>query len=142
MSTTRTLATALLTAGSLILIACAQNPSASAPAFPGSRPSTGVTEAQNQADTRVVDQIASARCDHEDKCGNIGAGKKYEKRELCKEAMRGKTAPELTAYKCPLGIDQKQLDACFKQLREQSCSFSLAHLFSANECSESALCIK
>ncbi len=126
----------------MIVIACAHNPSASAPAFPGSRPSTGVTEAQNQADARVVDKLASARCDHETKCGNVGAGKKYEKRDLCMDEMRGKTAPDLTAYKCPLGIDQPQLDACFKQLREQSCSFSLTHLFSANECSESALCIK
>ncbi|HEX8795931.1 MAG TPA: DUF6184 family natural product biosynthesis lipoprotein [Polyangiaceae bacterium] len=102
----------------------------------------GVTSKQNQADTRAVDQIASARCDHEDTCGNIGAGKKFERRELCMDEMRGNTAPELTAYKCPLGIDQKQLDACFKQLREQSCSFSLKHLFSADACSESALCIK
>jgi hypothetical protein len=142
MKTARDLATVLLATGSLILIACAHHPSASAPAFPGSRPDTGVTEAQNQADTRVVDQIATARCDHEAKCGNIGAGKKYERRELCTDEMRGKTAPDLTAYKCPLGIDRPQLDACFKQLREQSCSFSLTHLFSANDCSESALCIK
>jgi hypothetical protein len=142
MKTARDLTTVLLTAGSLILIACGHQPSASAPAFPGSSPSTGVTEAQNQADTRVVDQIASARCDHEATCGNIGAGKKYDRRELCIDEMRGNTAPDLTAYRCPRGIDQKQLDACFKQLREQSCSFSLAHLFSANECAESALCIK
>lgn len=102
----------------------------------------GVTSAQNQADTHVVDQIASARCDHEASCGNIAPGKKYGTREVCLDAMRGKTAPDLTAYNCPLGIDQRQLDACFKQLREQPCSFSLGHLFSANQCSEAALCIK
>jgi hypothetical protein len=142
MRTARHLATVLLTASPLILIACAHNPSESAPAFPGSRPSVGVTSAQNQADTRAVDQIAGARCDHEATCGNVGAGKKYGTRDVCMEEMRGKTAPDLTAYKCPRGIDQSQLEKCFKQLREQSCSFSLKHLFGADECAESALCIK
>jgi hypothetical protein len=142
MKTIRSVGALSIATGLLLAIGCAQHPSQSAVAAPGTPPPTGVTNAQNASDTRIVDQLASAHCDHEATCDNLGPGKKYMSRQVCIDQSRGSIAQDLNAYSCPGGIDQGALDGCLASLRQQGCSSSFTHLFSQDKCAAGALCMK
>ena len=57
----------------------------------------GVTAAQNAVDQKTVERIADARCDHEQKCNNVGKGQTYASREECKQKLVSDTSNDLNA---------------------------------------------
>lgn len=111
-------------------------------AVPGTQAPMGVTSQQNQADQRVVEQLASARCDREQNCKNIGNGQKYASREACMEQNRGSSTNDLNAYDCPRGIDATALDKCLSTIRKASCGLSLDNISLESDCRSGALCMK
>jgi hypothetical protein len=118
-----------------LLIACGG--SNQAPAVSG----TGVTSAQT-ADSAIVSKLAAARCDREQTCDDVGAGKKYVSRDVCMDQMRGSLANDLNAYDCPRGIDESQLDRCMTAIRSEECSHPLDTLSRMEKCRTGALCMK
>lgn len=144
MLSIRLVAAPLLAGLTLTLVACAHGgptPNAPAPA-PGTAVPEGVTNAQNAADQRVVDRLASSRCDRAQACNDIGNGKLYLSRELCLEQIRGNSANDVTGYTCPHGVDQRALDRCVAAIDVAPCGKSTAKLSDVSGCKTDALCMK
>jgi hypothetical protein len=123
------------------LLACGgANQDASTSASPGTA-RAGVASAQ-RADTAIVNQLATARCDREQTCNNVGASAKYASRDVCMDQMRGSLANDLNAYDCPRGIDSAQIDRCMAAIRNEECSHPLDTLSRIEHCRTGALCLK
>jgi hypothetical protein len=138
-------ASAVLASLATVVLACAEStgPQAKGPTpVPGTEPPAGVTEAQNAADQRVADRLASARCDHEEKCQNVGTGRKYATRDVCQIQLRSDTMGDLNAQKCPHGIDQDAVEHCVSAVQKEPCSVSLNTLTRIADCRSGALCMK
>src|SRR5262245_26669575 len=59
---------------------------------------------------RPAERIAQAQCDYEQRCGNVGADKKYATSDACFSTIRRDRAEELNVYECPGGFDEKELN--------------------------------
>jgi uncharacterized protein DUF6184 len=102
---------------------------------------TGVTNAQS-SDSAVVSKLATARCDREQGCNNVGAGQKYASHDVCMDQMRGSLANDLNAYDCRGGIDEDQLARCMTAIRNEECSHPLDTISRMDKCRTGALCLK
>jgi hypothetical protein len=128
-------------------VACAEQTQSSAPRtgptpVAGTEPPSGVVEAQNQADQRVVDRLAAARCEQEEKCDRIGTGRKYASRYVCETQLRSDTTNGLNAQSCPRGIDQGAVDHCLKAIQAQPCAPILDTFTRITDCRAGAMCMK
>ena len=87
----------------------------------------------------AAQQIAAARCDHEQRCNNVGANAKYASRQHCMNVME----PEARDYvgDCRIGIDQKDLRECVNSLESEECSAPLQRLAAIKECQTDNLCL-
>jgi hypothetical protein len=84
--------------------------------------------------------IAGARCDREQKCSNIGAGKKYASDEACEDQIRADWANDLNAYDCPGGVVDKELEECLNAIRNEDCNSPFDTLSRVSECTASQIC--
>jgi hypothetical protein len=129
----------LLVGGLLALMsACSHNsnrPAETASAAPLSSSST-MSEAANSA----TDSIAEARCAREDRCTNIGDGKKYSTQQDCLARVRADWKDDLSARECPKGINEKQLSECVSQIRNEECSNPLDTLSRMSQCTAGQIC--
>jgi hypothetical protein len=144
MTTTTTIALAFFATSAVL--ACAEQTRTSTPTartpVAGSEPPVGVVEAQNEADRRVVDRIATARCDHEEQCDRVGQGKKYATRDVCQTQLHSDTMKDLNAQSCPKGIDQSAVDHCLGAIQAQPCSSLLGTLTQMTDCRVGSMCMK
>lgn len=101
----------------------------------------GVTSAQS-FDKSVVHQLASARCDQEQTCNNIGPKAKFASREVCMDQMKGSMGNDLNAYNCPRGIDRDGLNRCMAAVTSEECSHPFDTLTRYDKCRTGALCLK
>jgi Family of unknown function (DUF6184) len=104
-------------------------------------PAPGVANSQ-AADKAVVDHLASARCEREKTCNNVGPDQKYASHSVCMDQMRGNLANDLNAYNCPRGIDMVALDGCMQAIRSEECSHPMDTLTRVDKCRTGALCLK
>jgi hypothetical protein len=102
----------------------------------------GVTSSQKHADTAVVDGLASARCDQEEGCKNVGPGAKYVSRDVCMDQMRGSIGNEMNAYNCPRGLDRDAVNRCTASVQTEECSHPFDTLMRFDKCRVGALCMK
>ena len=93
-------------------------------------------------DQRIVDQLAVARCEREQSCGNVGGGRRYVSRDVCVDRMLGELGNDLNAHECPLGIDRGALDSCTSAIRAEGCGDGVAILNRSRQCRAGALCLK
>src|SRR5215217_6926415 len=54
----------------------------------------------------AVDSLASARCEREMRCGNVGTGHRYESKDACMSSIRNSQRQDLNLTECPRGVDQ------------------------------------
>ena len=101
----------------------------------------GVANAQAN-DKAVVHQLATARCEREASCKNVGPDQKYVSGEVCMDQMRGSLANDLNAYNCPRGIDSVALDHCMNAIHNEECSHPIDSLTRIDKCRTGALCLK
>jgi len=101
----------------------------------------GVTSAQS-VDKSVVHQLASARCDQEQTCNNVGPKAKFASRETCMDQMKGSMGNDLNAYNCPRGIDREALNRCMAAVTSEECSHPFDTLARFDKCRTGALCMK
>ena len=69
-------------------------------------PTTRMTSGTQMAapvDRHSVDELAKARCDREQACTNVGAGKTYATRDVCMEKLHADNENDLTNANCPNG---------------------------------------
>jgi hypothetical protein len=105
-------------------------------------PPSGVTNVQARGNGEMVDALASARCDREVGCKNVGAGQKYASRDVCLDQMRGSIGNDLNPQNCPLGLDRSHFDACLAAVRAEQCDRPLDTLARVQECRTSDMCLK
>jgi len=70
----------------------------------------------------AVEAIAQRRCDSALRCGQIGAGKRYNRKPDCVFQSRAEWAKEMNAVACPRGVDEARLDACLHELEAENCA--------------------
>jgi len=126
-----------------LLIACggSNGPAVTGSAAVPERP-VGATNAQKTADANIVTQLATARCERERACNNVGPGDKYASREVCMDQMRGSLANDLNGYDCPRGIDRDALERCTAAIGVEECNHPLDTLSRMEKCRTGALCMR
>jgi hypothetical protein len=126
-----------------LLFGCAGASPAQGPAVTGTPEGrTGDTSPQKEADTAVVGQLATARCDQEQACKNIGPGAKYDSRAVCTDQIRGSIGNDLNAYNCPRGLDRDAIDHCMAAIRNEECSRPIDTLARIDKCRTGMLCMR
>ena len=94
------------------------------------------------AGTRTAaEQIAESRCEREQQCGNIGQDQTYSSSQDCLARIRNDWKEELNLRECPGGINQKELDECLKQVKDEACSNPFDTLARVTECTAGQICI-
>jgi Family of unknown function (DUF6184) len=88
----------------------------------------------------AVRSITSARCEREQRCDNVGPGKKWESEGECETKTRAEWREDLNKYECPQGIVQAELDECLVNIREESCGNPFDTIARAVQCNASDIC--
>jgi hypothetical protein len=88
----------------------------------------------------AVRSIANARCDREQRCGNIGVDQDYASVEACEEKIKADWNDELNKYECPNGIVQAELDECLADIKQEDCGNPFDSLARVMSCNASDIC--
>lgn len=122
----------VLTSGvlSMALAGCNKESEAPPPMTPASAP--------DPAARNAGESLATAMCDREQRCNNIGSDKKYGSREHCMTVMRDDAAKSVNH--CRSGIDQEDLRECLTDIQGQNCGNPFSSVMSSKECSMDDLC--
>ncbi len=87
-----------------------------------------------------IARVASAKCDRETRCGNIGAGRSYDSRAQCETVHRGKLTDDIRLKDCRGGINEGELQECIREVRTESCTNPFEKFATHAECRVSELC--
>lgn len=90
----------------------------------------------------AVGKIASARCEREVRCNNIGTKEKYSTRDDCVMRMRDDKRDDINEKDCPGGIDKKQLNACVVAIHDEACGNPLDTISRLVACRSGSICLK
>ena len=88
----------------------------------------------------AVRAIATARCEREERCNNLGADAKYPSKEDCLDRVRADWANELSVYECPNGLVTAELNECLDDIRNEDCGNPFDTLARTMSCSKSEIC--
>jgi hypothetical protein len=91
--------------------------------------------------SQAVEAITNERCAREERCGNLGAGKKFASKEDCTSRTRSDWSEDLNAYECPAGIEQDELNECLQEIRNDSCGNPFDTLERFLACRASDICL-
>jgi hypothetical protein len=94
------------------------------------------------SNTSAIDRIVSARCAREAACNNIGTDKKFTTNDSCSREIRADMHEDLKASECPYGIDQKELNECLTEIRNENCNNPIEKIERVAACRTSDLCLK
>lgn len=115
------------------------------PAAQGVRPGpdqgqSAVKGAQAEAIGTAVDNLATARCDRELRCNNVGTGRRYDTKDACMSSLRSNQQQDLNLSACPGGVDQKELQECLEEIRKDDCNNPLDNLTRLAACRKTDMC--
>ncbi len=88
----------------------------------------------------AVAAIADARCDREQRCGNIGSGGKYASKHACNEQVRREWAEPLNGRECPRGVNEEELEECLEDIRGEDCNNPFDSLERVLSCGTVEIC--
>jgi hypothetical protein len=88
----------------------------------------------------AAESIADARCAREQKCNNIGADKRYSSMSDCLARIRNDWKDDLNARECPNGVDQKELNECLSEIRNENCGNPFDTLGRVAACTAAQIC--
>ena len=107
------------------------------------RPSSGAPKEVSRTSTSLaVSSIATARCDREVKCKNVGTNQKFLTTDECIVKMQNDKRTAINAQECPGGVSDKELASCLKSIREEDCGNPLDSVSRLAACRAGALCLK
>jgi len=89
----------------------------------------------------AVSSIATARCDRELKCKNIGTNQKYLSTDECITKLQNDKRTAVNPQECPGGVSDKDLASCLRSIREEDCGNPLDSVSRLTACRAGALCI-
>lgn len=100
------------------------------------------TDATRTTTALAVSSIATARCDRELKCKNIGTNKTYLSTDECITKLQNDKRTALNQHECPQGVSDKDLASCLRSIREEDCGNPLDSISRLTACRSGALCLK
>ena len=106
------------------------------------QPSSGAPNVPRTTTALGVSAIATARCDRELKCKNIGTNKTYLSTDECVTKMQNDKRTGLNEHECPNGVIDKELASCLKSIREEDCGNPLDQISRLTNCRSGAMCMK
>jgi Family of unknown function (DUF6184) len=89
----------------------------------------------------AVASIATARCDRELKCQNVGTNKTYLSTDECVTKMQNDKRTGLNPQECPRGVSDSNLASCLKSIRDEACGNPLDSISRLTTCRTGALCL-
>lgn len=89
---------------------------------------------------KPAEKIAQARCEREQRCGNVGAGKEYSSMSACVQKTSADWRDDLNAYECPEGVVDKELSECLEEVRNEDCENPFDKLGSVVACRAGDIC--
>jgi hypothetical protein len=89
----------------------------------------------------AISSVATARCDRELRCKNIGANQKYLSTDECVTKLQNDKRVDINPQECPGGVNDKELASCLKSIRDEDCGNPLDSLSRLTACRASALCM-
>jgi hypothetical protein len=92
------------------------------------------------ADAHV--RLATARCERDQRCQGIGAGKRYLDREACASERRVQSDAWLPEARCRNGITPERVESCVAAIQSTSCETALETLDGIEACRAQSLCDK
>lgn len=87
-----------------------------------------------------IRRIAEARCAREERCQEIGAGKRFGDREACMTYVLDHSRVDLSSANCPGGIVEKELQECLQAIDGQECGSTIDHALRIVACRSSDMC--
>lgn len=102
--------------------------------------STSATAANVVPNKGAISRITDARCDREQACNNIGAGKSYDSMEACKRELGHNTTATLRAEECPDGINEPNLSSCLSDIQGERCGNPIDTMERVASCRKGKLC--
>jgi hypothetical protein len=90
----------------------------------------------------AAEQIAQARCEREQQCGNVGSDKTFSSAQDCLVRIQSDWKDDLNARECPGGINQHELNECMAQVRAEACSNPFDTLARITQCTSGQICIE
>jgi hypothetical protein len=90
----------------------------------------------------AAEQIAQARCEREQQCGNVGADKTFSSSQDCLARIQTDWKDDLDSRQCPGGINQHELDECLSEVRAEDCGNPFDTLARISECTQAQVCIE
>jgi hypothetical protein len=122
----------------------------SAEAQPGaSTPSTNATMTPAATPRRVpatvetasaVVRLATARCDREAECRNVGTGREFGNRDECVNEIGHYVVAALPSEECPGGVDSDALSTCLRDVQAEPCGDGKGAVDRLSSCSRDHLC--
>ena len=106
------------------------------------RPASGAPNTARTTTAMAVSSIATARCDRELKCNNIGTNKTYLSTDECITKLQNDKRTALNSNECPQGVSDKDLASCLKSIREEDCGNPLDSISRLAACRSGAMCLK
>lgn len=126
----------------LVLVGCAKDPDTTVASPKNDTSNNGTSDTTGASligNGTAVTRITEARCTREEKCGNIGAGKKYADRAACQGEVSQNTQSDLRASECA-GVVPKELDECLDEVKNQACNNPIDAITRVASCTRSQLC--
>jgi Family of unknown function (DUF6184) len=123
-------------------LACAIGCSKTSEREPASAPSSDRSLAPASRTRSAAEQIAAARCEREQECGNVGQDKTFSSRLDCLARIQNDWKEDLNARACPGGINQHELDECMTQIRGEACENPFDTLARITQCTQGQICIE
>jgi len=111
----------------------------------GSPRSIGGGPNENAARTTpaiALSSIATARCDRELRCKNVGPNEKYLSTSECVAKLQNDKRSDVNAQDCPNGISDKSLTSCLSAIRDEDCGNPLDAISRLTACRSGSLCLK
>lgn len=91
----------------------------------------------------AANRIAAARCNYEQKCGNVGSAKDFKDRNHCLQVQRTELRGDLDGD-CQYGVSKSDLSDCLTEIGNQDCAgvgMAIDVIERSFECSSSQLCL-
>lgn len=88
------------------------------------------------------EQLAEARCEREQQCGNIGNDKTYASSQECFARIRNEWREDLNGRECPGGINRGELQDCLAQIRGEACQNPFDTLARVTACTTARICVE
>lgn len=134
----RSLVTAAIALGALVVIFACRPP-------PGSAPTTTTltgAELGSSSNDEAIMRITTVRCERELACNKIGQGRAYEDQPSCLERIGELMDQEAGKNACPSGVDPLAVSTCLLEIQRTPCGGELEQSTNVPACTKSVLCVQ